>query len=184
MKCNFGRRNRSKILRVGIHTLINYVWMREELPEQWKDYIIVPTYRKGDKTDLTNYWVISLFLTTFRILSNVFLSGLPPLWLFFVLTLPLILWLLWLAMFFWLLWLCAYLDHHHYHFSYGYYFKAKAPNVSCLVDTLWLVACSELFIFCAAKQEIHDFFILIYLPCISYYFVLWPANEQLFHKLS
>jgi hypothetical protein len=57
MKCNFGRinRNRSKLLRVGMHKLIISVWMKEELPEQWKDYIIVPTYKKGGRTDSTNY---------------------------------------------------------------------------------------------------------------------------------
>jgi hypothetical protein len=57
IKCEFGRinRNRSKILRAAIHRLIDSVWMKEELPEQSKDYIIVPTYKKGDKTDRTNY---------------------------------------------------------------------------------------------------------------------------------
>jgi len=56
-KCNFGRinPNRSEVWRVEIHRLINSVWMKEELPEQWKVYIVVPTYRKGDKTDSTNY---------------------------------------------------------------------------------------------------------------------------------
>ena len=28
------------------------------------------------------------------------------------------------------------------------------------------------------------FFILIYVPCILYYFVLWPTNAQLSHKIS
>ena len=28
------------------------------------------------------------------------------------------------------------------------------------------------------------FFISIHVPCIFYYFVLWPTNTQLFHKLS
>ena len=56
-KCNFFRinRNRSKVGSVGIHRLNNSVWMKEELHEQWKVCIIVPTYKKGDKTDSTNY---------------------------------------------------------------------------------------------------------------------------------
>jgi hypothetical protein len=32
-----------------IHKLINSIWNKQELPEQWKESIIVPIY-KGDKT--------------------------------------------------------------------------------------------------------------------------------------
>jgi hypothetical protein len=32
--------------------LINYIWNKEELSEQWKESIIVHIYKKGDKTDL------------------------------------------------------------------------------------------------------------------------------------
>jgi hypothetical protein len=42
-------------LRSEIHKLINCVWNKEELPEQWKESIIVPMYKKGDKTDCSNY---------------------------------------------------------------------------------------------------------------------------------
>jgi hypothetical protein len=38
-----------------IHKLINSIWNKEELPEQWKESIIVPLYKKGDKTDYSNY---------------------------------------------------------------------------------------------------------------------------------
>jgi hypothetical protein len=34
-----------------IHKLVNSIWNKEELPEQWKESIIVPIYKKGDKTD-------------------------------------------------------------------------------------------------------------------------------------
>jgi hypothetical protein len=27
------------------------IWNKEELPDQWKECIIVPIYKKGDKTD-------------------------------------------------------------------------------------------------------------------------------------
>ena len=33
-----------------IHKLINSIWSKEELPEEWKESIIVPIYKKGDKT--------------------------------------------------------------------------------------------------------------------------------------
>jgi hypothetical protein len=38
-----------------IHKLMNSVWNKEELPEQWKESIIVPIYKKGDETDCSNY---------------------------------------------------------------------------------------------------------------------------------
>jgi len=37
-----------------IHKLIISVWNKEELPEEWKESIIVPIYKKGDKTDCSN----------------------------------------------------------------------------------------------------------------------------------
>jgi hypothetical protein len=34
-----------------IHKLITSIWNKEELPDQWKESIIVPFHEKGDKTD-------------------------------------------------------------------------------------------------------------------------------------
>jgi hypothetical protein len=48
------------------------------LPEQWKESIIVPIYKKGDKTDCSNYRGISLLPTKYKILSNILLSRLTP----------------------------------------------------------------------------------------------------------
>jgi sorting nexin-29 len=61
-----------------IHKLINSIWNKEELPEQWKESVIVPIYKKDDKTDCSNYSGISLLSTTYKILSNIFLSRLTP----------------------------------------------------------------------------------------------------------
>ena len=36
-----------------IHKLIISLWNREELPEEWRESIVVPTYKKDDKTDCT-----------------------------------------------------------------------------------------------------------------------------------
>jgi hypothetical protein len=49
-----------EILLSAIHKLINSVWNKEELPDQWKESIIVPIHKKGDKTDCNNYRGMSL----------------------------------------------------------------------------------------------------------------------------
>jgi hypothetical protein len=38
-----------------IHKLTISIWNKEELPDQWKESIVVPVYKKGDKTDCSNY---------------------------------------------------------------------------------------------------------------------------------
>jgi hypothetical protein len=49
-----------EILLSGIHKLVNSVWNKEELPDQWKESIIVPIQKKkGDKTDCNNFRGIS-----------------------------------------------------------------------------------------------------------------------------
>jgi hypothetical protein len=60
-----------EILRSEIHKLINSIWNYEELSDQWKEFIIVPIYKKGDKTECSNYRRISLLSTSRRSLSNI-----------------------------------------------------------------------------------------------------------------
>jgi sorting nexin-29 len=48
------------------------------LPQQWKESIIVPIYKKDDKTDCNNYRGISLLSTIYKILSNILLTRLTP----------------------------------------------------------------------------------------------------------
>jgi hypothetical protein len=66
-----------RTIRSEIHK-INSIWNKDELPEQWKESIIVPIYKKGDKTDCSDYRGISLLSTTYKILSNILLSRLTP----------------------------------------------------------------------------------------------------------
>jgi hypothetical protein len=77
--------NAAELIRVGgeklhseIHKLINSVWNKEELPDQWKGSVIVPVHKKGDKTGCSKYRGISLLSTPYRILSNILLSKLSP----------------------------------------------------------------------------------------------------------
>jgi hypothetical protein len=44
-----------EILLSAIHKHINSVWDKKELPDQWKESIIVPVQKKGDETDCNNY---------------------------------------------------------------------------------------------------------------------------------
>jgi hypothetical protein len=36
-------------------TIGKLIWNKEKLPQQWKESIIVPIYKKGNKTDYNNY---------------------------------------------------------------------------------------------------------------------------------
>jgi hypothetical protein len=54
-----------------IYKLITSIWKKEEMPEEWKDFITAPIYKKGDKTDCSNYTGLSLLPTTCKILSNI-----------------------------------------------------------------------------------------------------------------
>jgi hypothetical protein len=49
-----------EILLSAIHKLINSVWNKKELPDQWKESIIIPVHKEGDKIDCNNYRGISL----------------------------------------------------------------------------------------------------------------------------
>jgi hypothetical protein len=51
---------RDETLWSEIHKLINSIYNQEELPDQWKEFIIVPVYKKGDKTECSNYHGIPL----------------------------------------------------------------------------------------------------------------------------
>ena len=67
-----------RTIRQEIHKLTASIWSKEELPEEWKESIIVPIHKKGDKTDCSNYRGISLLPTTYKILSSILLSKLTP----------------------------------------------------------------------------------------------------------
>jgi len=60
-----------------LYKSINSIWNKEELPQQWKEFVIVLIY-KADKTDCSNYRGISLLQTTYKMLSCILLSRLMP----------------------------------------------------------------------------------------------------------
>jgi hypothetical protein len=65
-------------LRSEIHKLISSIWNEEELPQQWKETIIVPTYEMDDIPDCSYYKRISLLPSAYKILSNILVSRLTP----------------------------------------------------------------------------------------------------------
>jgi hypothetical protein len=48
------------------------------LPEEWKEVIVVPIYKKSDKIYYSNYGAISLLTTTYNILFIITLPRLTP----------------------------------------------------------------------------------------------------------
>ena len=62
-----------RTIRYEIHKFMISIWNKEELREEWKESIVVPIHKKGDKTGCSNYRGISLLPTTYKILSNILL---------------------------------------------------------------------------------------------------------------
>jgi hypothetical protein len=65
-----------EILLSENHKLINSIWNKEELSDQWKKSIIVSVHKKGDKSDCNNYRGISLLSTSYKTLSEILFSRL------------------------------------------------------------------------------------------------------------
>jgi hypothetical protein len=65
-------------LRSVIHKVIKLIWNKEDLPHQWKESIVVPIHKKGDKTDCSKYRGISLLSNSYKIVLNILLARLTP----------------------------------------------------------------------------------------------------------
>ena len=48
------------------------------MPEQWKDSIVVPIFKKRGKVNCNNYQGILLLPTCYKVLSNILLAKLVP----------------------------------------------------------------------------------------------------------
>lgn len=70
----------TEILKAGgdimvntIHELITELWEKEVIPEDWKEAIVLPIHKKGDKLDCRNYRGISLINCVYKIFSKLLL---------------------------------------------------------------------------------------------------------------
>jgi hypothetical protein len=63
-------------IRSETHTHFNSIWNKKDLPEESKESIIVPTYKKGNKTNCSNYKDMLVWSITYKILSNIMLRKL------------------------------------------------------------------------------------------------------------
>jgi hypothetical protein len=61
-----------------IQELIHCIWNKEELPQEWNEYNVLPIYKKDYKVFCNNCRGISLLPTAYRILCNIILARLTP----------------------------------------------------------------------------------------------------------
>jgi len=63
-------------LQARVHNLIKTIWMKEIIPKDWAISMICPIYKKGDKTQCSNYRGVSLLCTAYKIFITILLNRL------------------------------------------------------------------------------------------------------------
>ena len=51
--------------------LLEVIWRKEEVPQAWKDGIVIPIHKKGEKSDCSNYRGITLLSVAGKILTTI-----------------------------------------------------------------------------------------------------------------
>ena len=65
----------SKLLNI-IYEVVRLIWEEERIPEEWKETIIVPIYKEGDRDKHENYRGITLGNAAYKVLVNIILEKL------------------------------------------------------------------------------------------------------------
>lgn len=68
------------ILKEEIHKIICRIWETEEMPTTWKEALILPIFKKGDKRNCENYRGIALLDVTYKILATLIKKGYKNMW--------------------------------------------------------------------------------------------------------
>lgn len=69
-------KNGGPALRRELHNLMVKCWETEEIPDKWKEIIIIPLHKKGDPTYCNNYRGIALLNVCYKVMSLIILSRL------------------------------------------------------------------------------------------------------------
>jgi hypothetical protein len=58
--------------------LVRQIWEEERIPEKWKETIIVPIHKRGDRDRCESYSGIALGNAAYKILLNILLGKIKP----------------------------------------------------------------------------------------------------------
>jgi len=61
-----------------IYELVRQIWEEECIPEEWKETIIVPIHKRGDRDRCENYRGIAMRNAPYKILLNILLEKIKP----------------------------------------------------------------------------------------------------------
>ncbi|XP_062716068.1 uncharacterized protein LOC134291831 [Aedes albopictus] len=65
-------------LATCLHQLVVKIWETEQLPEEWKEGIICPIHKKGDKLMCENFRAITVLNAAYKVLSQIIFRRLSP----------------------------------------------------------------------------------------------------------
>jgi len=69
---------RGNKLLTRMYELVRQIWVEEGILEEWKETIIVPIHKRGDRDRCENYRGIAMGNATYKILSNNILGKINP----------------------------------------------------------------------------------------------------------